>query len=121
MGGRTSKINLPPTNFNLIIASPVSYGVQLAEEYGYISDSYSVGEARGITFYRRSYSTIIIALDEDATPGLIAHESLHVLNWLYKAIGQKTNINSDELDALLLEYIVDNVYKHLCKKKSYKK
>jgi len=120
MEGRTSEVNLPPTNYSLTIVSPVSYGIKVAEEFGYINDSSTFGVAEGVTFYRPGYSMIIVTVNENASPGLIAHEALHVLHRLYEAIGQQTDPANDELDAYILEYIVDSINNHLCKKDSYK-
>lgn len=46
-----------------------------------------------------------------ASPGVIAHESWHVVVHLWEYIGAKKV--DEELDAYHLEYIVDKIWKHI--------
>ena len=43
------------------------------------------------------------------TPGVIAHESTHVKNIIFKDIGQFPDLDNDEAEAYLMEWIVETV------------
>ena len=43
--------------------------------------------------------------------GTIAHESLHVTNFIMKRIGIHPDVNNDEAQAYLLSWVVEQVYK----------
>lgn len=44
------------------------------------------------------------------TPGLIAHESLHIVNKVFSNIGQVPDRKNDEAEAYLLSWIVNRIW-----------
>lgn len=47
---------------------------------------------------------------EEITPGIIAHEALHVGHYIFHDIGADSDLNNDEPLAYLLKWIVDQVH-----------
>ena len=44
------------------------------------------------------------------TPGIIAHESKHLLNYIFKYNGLKLDLDNDEAECYLLTWIVNRVH-----------
>lgn len=43
--------------------------------------------------------------------GVIAHESFHITNFIFKRLGLKSDVNNDEAQAYLLTWIVEQICK----------
>lgn len=48
--------------------------------------------------------------------GVIAHESVHIVNFVFDNIGAKQDFNNDEPYAYLVGWVTDQVYKFMYKK-----
>lgn len=63
----------------------------------------------------------VLAIRDDTTPKIIAHEAFHVVNWLFNERGIEYSNGNDEHAAYFLSWIVDKVYKSLNKYSHNKK
>lgn len=54
----------------------------------------------------RAMTSIIIL---NKMPSIVAHECLHTKNCIFRYIGQKLDIDNDEVDAYTLEYLIEKV------------
>lgn len=52
---------------------------------------------------------------KDLKISVIAHESVHIKNMIFKDSFIKLDINNDEPEAYLLEWVIDQYYKYLNK------
>lgn len=52
-----------------------------------------------------------IVFNKNITPGIIAHESKHLVNFIYLQIDANLSLNEDEFECYLLGYIVDLIHK----------
>ena len=57
----------------------------------------------------RQYIILIFDTDE-LTPSLVAHEAVHVVNFVYQHVGQKIDKDNDEVNAYHVGWVVDRVY-----------
>lgn len=58
--------------------------------------------------------TIILNPEEKITPGVIAHEALHAMNFYFNRMDIKYDVNNDEHAAYFLGWLIDrilNLYK----------
>jgi len=60
------------------------------------------------------HDCIAVYISNRAT-GLITHESVHAVNFLYRYVGAKLDMLNDEPQAYLTEYIADQIDKCLIK------
>lgn len=56
-----------------------------------------------------------VLLEEDATPGIIAHEAKHVVNDIFKSIGMKLDVYNDEAECYLLGWVVNRIHEEIGK------
>ena len=47
----------------------------------------------------------------ELTPGRVAHEVKHVVNFIFAYVGYELAVDNDEVECYLLEWLVDEVYK----------
>ncbi len=63
------------------------------------------------TYIEEEYKGIHITLLPDITPGQIAHEAKHAVNFIYQFIGKELDLENDEDECYLLQWLVDEIYK----------
>lgn len=83
----------------------------------YLGD-YVIENYDGLCFVDTAKQNFYIALDTSKnhpSPGLIAHECKHLINFIYVHIGQKLDPVNDELECYFLGYLVDKINKLLNK------
>ena len=54
-----------------------------------------------------------ICLHNNLTPGIIAHEAKHYVNYVWEQISAKLNQEEDEFEAYFLGYVVDLIHKFI--------
>lgn len=52
----------------------------------------------------------IVLVEANTKPGFIAHEAKHVVNGIFKYIGQKLDLGNDEAECYLLGWIVEKIH-----------
>jgi hypothetical protein len=58
---------------------------------------------------------IYLAVRPDVTLKILVHECVHVVNYIFADCGQKLDVNNDEVQCYLTEFIFDQAYKILFK------
>lgn len=58
---------------------------------------------------------VILNTKENITFGIIAHEALHIANFIFEVIGVIPNFRDDEAQAYLLEWVVDKIIEFIYK------
>ena len=53
---------------------------------------------------------------KEITPGIIAHEAKHIVNYVFKDICAKLDPDNDEPECYFLKWIVDKIHENLPKK-----
>lgn len=53
----------------------------------------------------------LIFLKNDSNEGIIAHECKHVVNYIFKDIGQQLDLDNDEAECYLLKWLVNTTIK----------
>jgi hypothetical protein len=56
---------------------------------------------------------VVMLFRQNPTPGVIAHEAVHAVNYIFQNIGQSLCVKNDETQAYLTEFIVNKVHKIL--------
>lgn len=79
-----------------------------------IADAYEVeADMKGFTAFAcdwmedTGHRVYLIGIRPDASPGVIAHESKHLVNRLFRFIGLQLDANNDEAECYLLGWIVN--------------
>lgn len=90
------------------------------EIYGYLKGfehDRNLNEYDGCVFSHKDhlYLTLNISRKGFPTPGIIAHEAKHLVNFIFNDVGVELNIFNDETEAYLLGWIVDEIHKLLNK------
>ena len=67
-------------------------------------------------WYDSEKSRITLQFHKETTFGIIAHECFHATNFIFKKIGAYSDVDNDENQAYLLEYLCDNVISFMNKK-----
>jgi hypothetical protein len=86
-----------------------------AHDFSYIQERYGLPDDisgyDGLAFrFREDY---VIAFLGTPKPGVVAHESLHIVNEICKTHIIHLSLDNDEPQAYLLEWIVDECFKFL--------
>lgn len=83
----------------------------IAEDFKPLEEPYSLKPTDGylgLTFDHKK--DIYVAIKPDSHPSTIAHESVHVANYLYDIVGAEVDIRNDEPYAYLIGWIVEQIY-----------
>ena len=105
----TKTIETPLFNdkINIVVTKKIS---KIAKEY-----NLSIGDGvDGVCWADKG--EIYIGITKKATPGLIAHEALHAVGFIFEGVNIKMDISNDEHQCYLLQFIVDEVYKTIKQK-----
>ena len=90
---------------------------EMSDLHGQIPEHHIYGDFRGLAYGEDFSGVVCIGSKYGST---IAHESLHMVNAVWKAIGYEPQRDNDEVSAYLLTYIyekiVDVFYLHNDKK-----
>jgi hypothetical protein len=106
-------IDLPMYYVKVYVFTP-KMNKELTEKHGW--DECEDAQARD---YIKSHRNVMVRFKNE-TPGIVAHEMLHVVQFVMEAIGHNLDESGDEPSAYLLGYLVDEYYrlkKDLKKKK----
>lgn len=63
------------------------------------------------------YKKYIVAFTRTNDYGLIAHEVVHLKNYIFLDVGQELDLKNDEAEAYLTEFLFDKIYEFLNKHK----
>jgi len=84
-----------------------------------VSEKYKLRSLHGIDAcvfrnYRKNGSAVyFMAFEKNINPGIIAHESLHLVGLIYEDIHAILEIENDEPQCYLIEWIVNQCYNFL--------
>ena len=109
-------IDLPMYYVKVYVLTP-KMNKELIEKHGW--DDCTDAESRD---YIKSHRKVMVRFKKE-THGIVAHEMLHVVQFVMQAIGHNLDESGDEPSAYLLGYLVDEYYrlkKGLKKKKHAK-
>ena len=110
---RIKTIKIPLYHADLIIAQD-SNGQKILDKYGIKFSIFGFG---AVTFRHQSkngYDRYVIAFNnKDIHAGLIAHEALHVVTYLFQDKQIRIDTDNDEPAAYLLGWIVSECHKFL--------
>lgn len=67
------------------------------------------GENNCDAYVLRGKNSIKLLIKPDATPMIIAHESVHICNFIFERIYAEVDINNDEPYAYLLGWVVEQI------------
>ena len=86
----------------------------VCDKYGLDVDEMNCYDA--VMFKHRSIAEYVIVFkDYRLTPGIIAHESKHLLNEVFKYNGLNLDLNNDEAECYFLTWIVNRVHETIRK------
>ena len=84
-----------------------------------IIEKYGVTDLKyydAVTLKQNSYKEFVILFyEERLTPGIIAHESKHLLNYIFKYNGLQLDLDNDEAECYFLSWIVNRVHETIRK------
>lgn len=105
------KIPLYPGKLIVIKADDLQ---PILDKYGLKADASKYG---AFTFnkYKNDVFRCYVLFSNDFDASLIAHESVHVVNFIYESIGAKLDVVNDEPQAYLTGWVFDKIYKTLNK------
>jgi len=98
------------------------YNVQLCVFYGNYEELKEVNDSLGYdTFPESVYGrtnwseetnrfTLFLRNEVKVSVGTIAHECKHIVNFIFEARGIKLDLNNDEPECYLLEWLVNKIY-----------
>ena len=98
------------------------YNVQLCIYYGKYKDLKKINDSLGYnefaeSIYGKSFWNsetnrfrMFLRDDTEITAGTIAHECKHIVNFIFEARGIKLDLDNDEAECYLLEWLVDKIY-----------
>lgn len=81
-----------------------------------IHHTVDVNGYEAITSYPKGKKKVILFIRKNASAGVVAHEAVHISNYIFKRIDATLDIDNDEPYAYLLGWIVDCITKILNKK-----
>ena len=109
---------IEPYDYNFIIATVENekQGKELVEKFGI--DEPSIDRLGGVyTVLHEGWRTILVFLNfnskQTITYGMISHECTHVVDTVFSTIGQDYEVDNNEVGAYLIEWLVNQVFKHL--------
>jgi len=122
------KINILPTHISFICCDDYGRIVDLignrvdGEFYMMVGmhDDY-ICESKGKKIIRNNVVSVFTRVEnlKKYTVGEIAHEAVHVVDFIYGHIGEESSVETSEMYAYMVGYITDKLYKFIkkCSKK----
>jgi len=107
---RAKKINIPIYEFSLTII--------LAKNLSEVLKKYKLdgefGNFGALTFEDKSrYRHYVVAFTDASHLSNIAHEIVHIKNYIFLGINAKIDLHNDEPEAYLTGWLFDNIYEFL--------
>ena len=104
MKKKTIKVPLYPNNL-------VMYKCDDLKEIEKLYDLSDCSNYDAIVFEHKGLD--IVAFSKTTSPGYIAHEALHITNNIFRSIGAQPDLDNDETQCYLLEWVVKQLHKFL--------
>jgi len=112
-----AKIKIPIYRDKLILIQtkdftniPKKYKIRKFNASGYSGLCYRI-------YDKNKSLSVVILVRENTTPEIIAHESVHCVNYIYQENGIKLDLMNDEPQAYLLGWIIEQCHKYFKIKK----
>lgn len=111
----TESINVPIFNFDFTVII-YENDEEILEFFDNAKFDIEIEEHLGFLLNEEDMTYLVLRSGEYnsinyPTPGIIAHESKHLVNQIFKEIRQKLDVDNDEVECYLLGWIVDEVAK----------
>lgn len=112
------KTPLYRTGFTIILYEKGSEILELLKDFNQSTEE-GLDRYDGCVFSHKDHLYLILNISRKGfpTPGIVAHESKHLVNFIYHEIGMDLCILNDEPEAYLLGWIVDEVHDFLNKER----
>lgn len=75
------------------------------------SDEYPFKDRIGCIYRKDEDITIVLNMYHSLTAGEIAHEAKHLVNEIFISIHAKLDVNNDEFECYLLQWVIDELYR----------
>lgn len=109
MNNRIYKIPIYGGNFNVVFYTKADLSLIKTKYNAVDIENYDA-----VTYYKNKQIHLLFDKNK-VTPGIIAHESKHALNYVFEYIGQRLDVNNDEAECYFLSWIVNRVHES-CRK-----
>ncbi len=123
------KVPLYNSYFNIIVTDDIEYLLdnkfikeffekddeiyaEAIRSYTYISDAQDT-ETSNVSRKKCMYVIFNPNFRTKLTNGVVAHEALHLVNFIMNEVGIDADRNNDEADAYLLDWFITEIYKYL--------
>jgi len=101
------------------IKIPIYFGeltIIQTDDFAKIEKQYSLKETNSYEAFtfknlKSNYLQITVVFNNQVSPRTVAHESLHILNWIFTERNIEYDFYNDEPAAYLLGWIVEQVHK----------
>ncbi len=102
----------------LIVLTNDTEGLNRKMGFNYSGDTFAFAIRTGY----KGYQSYLVALNFDndfakITHGIIAHEAVHIANFIQEYVGVVPTFDNDEPSAYLTQWVVDEIYKMMSKYK----
>lgn len=108
------KIPLYPGHLIIIKADNLQ---PIVDKYGFNVDASKYG-AFTFSKHKNGVFRCYVLFTDDFHASLIAHEAVHVVNFIYESIGAKLDIINDEPQAYLTQWAFKKIHKNLKNKRN---
>jgi hypothetical protein len=112
---------IPPYGKRLIIATPLSENdiQQLEDRWSVLDPDNLLGGFYKVEYEKWNAFLIVFSLhhNQSISYGMLAHEALHIVDYLFQEIGHEYNCETNEPGAYLIEWLVNEIIKHFDEKK----
>lgn len=106
------KIPLYGDSFTVIIYES---DAEFEEKFKDVPFEHPIGSWDGGVFTVKDHTYIVFSAEKKGfpTPGIVAHESKHLVNRIFTWIGQNLDPHNDECECYLLSWIVNRVHESI--------
>jgi len=111
-----SVIIIPPYGKRLLIATPTKEDdiQKIEDQWDLLDEDKQLGGFHKIKHEGWNSFLIIFNLchNQSISYGMISHETTHVVDYLFQSIGHEHDYENNEPGAYLVEWIVNEIFKH---------
>lgn len=107
---------IQPYGKRFLIATPLNSSdiEKLEDQWNLLDEDKNLGGFYKIKYDGWNSYLIIFSIshNQTLTYGMIAHEALHIVDYLFESIGHEYNYQNNEPGTYLIEYIVNTIMQH---------
>lgn len=105
------RIKIPIFKGNILFIQTKNFK-KIKKKYNIVTDI-STSEAFCFSNSTKDHTEYVIVFSDFITPGIIAHESLHLVNYLFRDRSMVMDLENDETQCYMLSWVVEECYKFL--------